>query len=75
MRIANNKEIKRALIETVKENVSLEEVKEWLWEDFGVRVKSWEEAEKFMMRDEVSVSDIYVFLLENEVEIKGIEEL
>ncbi|MCX8196144.1 MAG: hypothetical protein N3F67_03605 [Acidilobaceae archaeon] len=75
MRIAKNKEIKRALIETVKENVSLEEVKEWLWEDFGVRVKSWEEAEKFMMRDEVSVSDIYVFLLENEVEIKGIEEL
>ncbi|MEN2999987.1 MAG: hypothetical protein ABDH61_05375 [Acidilobaceae archaeon] len=75
MRIAQAREFKRALVELVKKNVELEEVKEWLWEDFGARVRSWAEAERFMMREEVTIADLYIFLRENDVEVGEVEGL
>lgn len=67
--------MKRALIELIRNNVELDEVREWLWEDFGARVRSWEEAERFMMREEVTLADLYIFLRENDVEVEEIREL
>lgn len=69
MRIYSNREIKEALLREIAARVRFEDVKEWLWEDFGVRVRSWEEASRFMMRDEVTIGDLLAFLREEEIEV------
>ncbi|MEM0366023.1 MAG: hypothetical protein QXR02_01165 [Acidilobaceae archaeon] len=61
--------IKKALIKKIEETITLDDVKEWLWEDFGIKVKSWNEASKFILRDDVTISDIITFLLENDIEV------
>ncbi|MEM1873185.1 MAG: hypothetical protein QXS85_03090 [Acidilobaceae archaeon] len=61
--------LKTRLYEKLREHCSLEEVAEWAWEDFGVRVKSWDDVKSLVFRDEVAIGDLVSFLAELEVEL------
>lgn len=69
MRISNSRGVKEALLDKIVEKVPFENVKEWLWEDFGVSVKSWEDAKRFIMREEVTIGDLIALLRDEEIEI------
>jgi len=65
-----NRAIKEALLRQLKESgIPLEEVQDWLWDDFGKRVKpSWDAVEKAVLGDpEITPQDIAVLMIENDV--------
>jgi hypothetical protein len=65
-----NKAIKKALLTQIKgSEIEPETVAEWLWEDFGKRVKpDWSRIEKAILSDEtVTPQDMAVFMIENNV--------
>lgn len=66
---ASTEKVKKKLIEKIKKNVSIEEVIEWIWEEYGVKVKNWEQAEKFLMRKNVRPNEILTLIIENDIEI------
>ncbi len=61
--------IKKALIEQLKRSnkVSIKDIVEWLWEDFGIRCRAeWRDIERKMLKnDEISPNDIAVFMIEH----------
>lgn len=61
--------IKRKLVEIVRRSVDLERVAEWLWEDYGVKVRDWDKAIRIMLSDRVSLGDLISFLEDNDIEI------
>jgi hypothetical protein len=61
--------VKRGLVEIVRRNVSLDAVIEWLWEDYGVRVRDWDKAVRVMLSPRVTLGDLISFLDENDVEV------
>lgn len=61
--------IKQRLYDKIKSVYTLSELAEWAWEDFGVKIKSWSDFEKLVMRDEVTLGDLITLLLEAEVEL------
>jgi hypothetical protein len=60
--------VKRRLVEIVRRSVSFDAVAEWLWEDYGVRVRDWEKAVRVMLSDRVSIGDLISFLRDNDVD-------
>ncbi len=52
-RKARSREIKARLVELLeRSNASLEEVLDWLWEDFGVRVKAdWKAVKRAIVKN------------------------
>ncbi len=61
--------VKRRLVDIVRKNVSLDVVIEWLWENYGVRVRDWDKAIRVMLSDRVTIGDLISFLDDNEVEV------
>jgi hypothetical protein len=61
--------VKKRLVEVVRRSVSLDSVVEWLWEDYGVRVRDWDRAVRVMLGDRVTLGDLIAFLDENGVEV------
>lgn len=61
--------VKARLYEKARSVYTLEELAEWAWEDYGVRVRSWDELEKLVMRDDVTIGDLVTLLLEADVEL------
>lgn len=60
------REIKRELLRIARESgADPREVAEWLWEDFGKRVKpEWSRLERAILEDDVTPQDVAVFLQE-----------
>ena len=69
MRNLRERNIKRALMKQLMESgkVKVEDVVEWLWEDFGIRCRpSWKDVERKVVKsDEVTPNDLAVFMLES----------
>ncbi len=64
------KAIKRALAQQLRESsIPIDEVVEWLWEDFGKRVRrDWGQVERAIVRDpEITPQDVAVFMIEQGV--------
>jgi len=61
--------VKRRLVEIIRENVELRVVADWLWEDYGVKVKDWDKAVRVMLSDRVSLGDLISFLEDQGVEV------
>ncbi|MEM0340531.1 MAG: hypothetical protein QXN05_03135 [Acidilobaceae archaeon] len=61
--------IKRKLYEKLRSSCDLKEVVEWAWEDFGARVKNWDDIEKLVTSSEVTIGDIVAFLSELGIEV------
>ena len=61
------REIKRELVRIMRESgADPREVAEWLWEDFGKRVRpEWGRLEKAMMDDDVTPQDLALFMEES----------
>ena len=61
--------IKKVLLSQLKgsKKISIKEVIEWLWEDFGIKCKSdWKDVERKIVKSiEISANDLAVFMLEN----------
>ncbi len=65
------KAVKRELARQIRESgISLDSVVEWLWEDFGKRVRrDWRAVEREIVRDgEITPQDVAVFMIENDVQ-------
>ncbi|HID72913.1 TPA: hypothetical protein EYP38_03140 [Candidatus Micrarchaeota archaeon] len=70
-RRAKEKAVKVALIKRLRESgINPREVAEWLWEDYGVRVRpDWRDVERAILREEdVTPQDLAVFMLDSGVE-------
>ena len=61
--------VKRRLVEIVRGSVELEAVADWLWEDYGVKVRDWDKAVRVMLSDRVSLGDLISFLEDQGVEV------
>ena len=66
-----DKRIKEALVDRLLEGVDLGEIVDWLWEDFGIRVRRDRRAIKraIVRSQDVTPQDIAVFMIENGVEV------
>lgn len=66
-RLAEDREAKERLARLLEDLVELEEVVEWLWEDFGIRVPpSWDDVRKTIVSSrEVSARALAVFLVQS----------
>ncbi len=65
--VEKEKAVKRALLGQLRESgVPLETVREWLWEDFGKRVKGgWDRVERTILGDsDITPQDVAVFMIE-----------
>ncbi len=65
-----NKAVKKALFTQLKgSDITVETVREWLWEDFGKRVRpDWDKIEKTILSsEEITPQDLAVFMIENNV--------
>ncbi|MCE4609439.1 MAG: hypothetical protein F7C36_03545 [Desulfurococcales archaeon] len=65
-----NKAIKEALLGQIPtNNIDLDEIVEWLWEDFGIRAKKdWEQIKKIILREkEITPQDLAVFMIDNDI--------
>ncbi len=65
-----NRHIKEALLSQIKtSDISLDDIVEWLWEDFGIRAKrDWKTVEKTIIKeDEITPQDLAVFMIDQEV--------
>jgi hypothetical protein len=71
LRRLRDRDIKRKLVEQLRKSgrVRLEEIIEWLWEDFGIRSKfSWRDVERNIVKhDEITPNDLAVFMIEKGV--------
>ncbi|MFN4046196.1 MAG: hypothetical protein ACK4H7_02515 [Acidilobaceae archaeon] len=69
--------VKKKLIEKIKKNLSLEEITEWIWEEYGVKTRNWEQAEKFLLKRSVRLNEILALAIENDIEVtdEDIKEL
>jgi len=57
------REIKEALLEVLKRGANPHEVAEWLWEDFGKRVKpSWDRIKRAVMDSDITPQDLALLL-------------
>ncbi|MDM7275978.1 MAG: hypothetical protein P3X22_007710 [Thermoprotei archaeon] len=61
--------VKKRLIEKIKKNMNIDEVIEWIWEEYGVKTRNWEQVEKFLLKKEVRLSEILTLMTENDIEI------
>ncbi len=63
--------VKERLVDSLLEGVELSAILEWLWEDYGIRVKrSKESVRRAILRsDEITPQDLAVFMLDNGVEV------
>ncbi len=69
-RLEREKAVKRSLLGQVRESgIPLEEVVDWLWEDFGKRVRpSWERVERAILGDpDITPQDLAVFMIDQGV--------
>ncbi|MGC9112274.1 hypothetical protein [Acidilobus sp.] len=69
MRSGRDRAIKEALLSQLKGKVPLDDVIEWLWDDFGLRAKrSWEDVGKVITSsNEILPQDVAVFMIEEGV--------
>jgi hypothetical protein len=70
-RLRRNKLVKEALLSQIKAaGLDETEIVEWLWEDFGKRVKpEWSRIEKAILGDNAITSqDLAVFMIENDLQ-------
>ena len=64
-RAARERAVKEALLrELLEHHVSVDDVKEWLWEDFGIRVSGgWERVRRVILREKrIRAQDIVSFM-------------
>lgn len=67
LRVARDRAIKAALLRILaRSGVDPGEVAEWLWEDYGVRVRPrWPDLERAILRErEVTAQDLAVFMID-----------
>jgi len=64
-----NKAIKEALLSQLKGKVSLNDIIEWLWDDFGLRAKrSWDDVKRVIISsDEILPQDVATFMIDEGV--------
>ncbi len=65
--IEREKVVKKNLLGQVKESsIPLEEIVDWLWEDFGKRVRpTWDRVEKAILGDpDITPQDLAVFMID-----------
>jgi ABC-type phosphate transport system ATPase subunit len=70
--VLRERAIKEALVEQLRRaGVSLDEVKEWLWEDYGIRVSGgWERVVRIIARDRnIRPQDLVVLMDEIGVQV------
>jgi hypothetical protein len=63
--------IKEALLDQLEESgIPLEDIVEWLWDDFGKRVqRNWKAVRRAVLGDrDITPQDIAVFMIENDVQ-------
>ncbi len=75
-RLAADREAKERLVRLLEGSAQLEEVLEWLWEDFGIRVSpSWDEVRRAIISSrEVSARALAVFLVESGAKHGAVED-
>ncbi len=64
------KAVKEALVRQLRSSgISLEEVRDWLWDDFGKRVRGgWDRVEREIVSSrEISPQDLAVFMIDSGV--------
>jgi hypothetical protein len=62
--------IKESLVDQLeKSGITLNDTVEWLWEDFGKRVRpNWKSVRKAIVSDpEITTQDVAVFMIENDI--------
>lgn len=66
-RAAKNRAVKRALLGQMRDaNVDIDEVLEWLWDDFGKKpARNWRSIERAILGDnEITPQDLAVFMID-----------
>jgi hypothetical protein len=65
------KSVKEALLSQMKNKIDLNEAVEWLYEDFGIKVKgSWENLMRAVLNNsEITPNDVAVFMIEQGVDV------
>ncbi len=59
-------------MEELQRAAPLDEVLEWLWEDYGIKARDWETAKRAVLsKKEITARDLAVFLLEYGVEVES----
>jgi hypothetical protein len=72
MMVRSERDLKAILVEKLRENVPLEDVREWLWEDYGIRAGDWDAVKRAIVSArEVTARDIAVLLVEYGVNVEG----
>ena len=67
MRAAKEKAVKAALLKAMRDSgVDPREIAEWLWEDYGVRVKPrWPDIERAVLKErDVTAQDLAVLMID-----------
>ena len=62
--------IKRALLEQLKKtDIDIDEIVEWLWEDFGKKVRrNWQSVESAVLGDsDITPQDLAVFMIDQDI--------
>ncbi len=65
------KAVKEALLNQMKNKINIDEAVEWLYDDFGIKIKSsWENLRKAVLNNsEITPNDIAVFMIDQGVEV------
>ncbi len=67
---AKSSAVKEALMTQIKGRIDFDEIREWLWEDFGIRVRGgWEEMKRIIVSDtKITPQDVAAFMISEGVE-------
>ncbi len=63
--------VKDALMKQVRDNLSMEEVLDWLYDDFGVKVgrRTWDNITRTVLKSsDIKPQDIAILLLDNNIQ-------
>ena len=72
MKVKSERKVKERLVDKIQGAVPLEDLLEWLWEDYGIKARDWETAKKALLaRKEITARDLAVLLLEYGVEVES----
>jgi hypothetical protein len=65
------KAVKDALLNQMKGKINIEEAVEWIYEDYGIKIKkSWENLRRTILdNSEITPNDIAVFMIDQGVDV------
>ena len=71
MAARSDRALKAVLMEKIREAVPLEDVREWLWEDYGIKARDWDNVKKAILSArEITARDLAVLLLDYGVNVE-----